>query len=365
MASPRIIVAAGGTGGHLWPAVSLARAVQRLEPASEFLFVGTGRPVEARILEPAGFDRVVLESSGVKGRSLGGQIKALGQCALALGRSLKIVDKFRPNLYFGAGGYVPVPVGLAARIKGVPLTLHEQNSRPGLSNKVLARLAKKVFLGFEDAAGAFPAGKTVFTGNPVRPEIAALHERTRQFGGRAAKVLVTGGSQGARTLNHTVAPGLASLHHRSGADFSIIHQTGPEDCQWVEQIYREAGVEATVAEFFQDMAALYDQADLVISRAGALTLAELTAAKLPSILSPLSTAADDHQTVNARSLVNAGAALMATTNDISAELIEDWVGGLLNDPGRLEKMSEAAGRQARLSADEDMARACLKLIEGN
>ena len=363
MAYPRIIIAAGGTGGHLWPAVSLAQAIRRMEPAAEFLFVGAGRPVEAKILEPAGFDRVVLESSGVKGRSLGGQIKALGQCFPAVARSLKIVDKFRPNLYFGAGGYVTVPVGLAARLKGVALALHEQNSRPGLSNKVLARLAKKVFLGFEEAATSFPAGKTVFTGNPVRPEIVALHDRVRQFGGRPGRVLVTGGSQGARALNRTAAPALAALR-QAGADFSVVHQAGEADRQWVEDVYGEAGLAATVAEFFQDMASLYAQADLVIGRAGALTLAELTAARLPSILVPLPTAADDHQTINARALTNAGGALTAVERDMTVESLKELIGGLLSSPERLGKMSAAAGRQARLSADEDMARACLNLIEG-
>lgn len=363
MASPRVIIAAGGTGGHLWPAVSLAQAIKRRSPEAKFLFVGTGRPVEAKILEPAGFDRVVLESSGIKGRNLVSQVKALGQCFRAVGRSLEIIGEFKPNLYFGAGGYVTVPVGLAARIKGVPLTLHEQNSRPGLSNKVLARLAKKVFLGFEDAVSSFPAGKTVFTGNPVRPEIAALHERVRKFSGRTARVLVTGGSQGARALNRTAAPALAALH-QAGLNFSVTHQAGEADRQWVEEVYREACLQATVAEFFQDMASLYAEADLVIGRAGALTLAELTAAKLPSILVPLPTAADDHQTVNASALANAGGALMVKEKEMTADSLQALIGGLLGDAGQLEKMSVAAARQARLNADEDMARICLNLIEG-
>lgn len=345
------------------PAVSLAEAVRRLEPEAEFLFVGAGRPVEAKILDPAGYRRVTLESSGIKGRSLGEGLKAVRQCFSAVGRSLKIIGEFKPDLFFGTGGYVTVPVGLAAKIKGVPLLLHEQNSRPGLSNKVLARLARKVFLGFEEAAYYFPAGKTVFTGNPVRPEIAALHERDRSFDGRPFKVLVTGGSQGARALNRAAAPALAALH-KSGRDLSVVHQAGEADREWVEEVYREAGLRAETAGFFQDMASRYAEADLVVARAGALTLAELAASKLPSVLVPLPTAADDHQTVNARALVQAGAAVMAAERELTAESLANLIGGLLDEPGRLEKMAEAAGRQARLTAAEDMARICLELIKG-
>ncbi|MDR2945881.1 MAG: undecaprenyldiphospho-muramoylpentapeptide beta-N-acetylglucosaminyltransferase [Candidatus Adiutrix sp.] len=361
-AIPRILIAAGGTGGHLWPAVSLAQAVRRKSPEAEFLFVGAGRPVEAKILDPLGFSRKILEVGGLKGRSLGRQITALGQCFRAVGQSLKIVDEFRPNLFFGAGGYVTVPVGLAARLRGLPMTLHEQNSRPGLSNKVLGRLAKKIFLGFEDAAPAFAASKILFTGNPVRPEIAALHSQPRSFGGRATRILVTGGSQGARALNRAAAPALAVLH-KSGVALTVVHQSGEADRSWVEDVYREAGMTAVVAEFFQDMASLYAETDLVIGRAGALTLAELAAAKLPSILVPLPTAADDHQTRNAIALSEAHAAVVVPEK-VLAEHLRTVIAGLLIAPQQLENMSAAAGRLARLAADDEMAEACLKLIVG-
>ena len=361
--TPRVIIAAGGTGGHLWPAVSLAQAMQRLEPRSEFLFVGAGRPVEAKILELAGFKRVTLESSGVKGRGPLGQIKAVWQCLTGVVRSLRIFDEFKPNLFFGTGGYVTVPVGVAAKIKGVPLLLHEQNSRPGLSNRILARLAMGVYLGFEAAEKSFPAGKTLVVGNPVRSEIEALHGQARSFDRKPVTVLVTGGSQGARGINRQAAPALAALH-RSGLELRVVHQAGEADREWVEDVYKEAGLQARVAGFFQDMASLYAEADLAIGRAGALTLAELAEAKLPSVLVPLPTAADDHQTANAQALTDSGAAVMMAEKDLTPESFEALIGGLLGEPGRLEKMSGAAAAQAGLNAAEAMARDCLKLIEG-
>lgn len=360
---PKIIIAAGGTGGHLWPAVSVAQALTQLVADTEFLFVGAGRPVEAKILDPAGFSRVVLPSSGLKGRSLGAGVKALWQCGLAVRQSLKIIQDFKPDVFLGTGGYVTVPVGLAAKIKGVPILIHEQNSRPGLSNCVLARLAKTVFLGFEDAANSFPNGKTLFVGNPVRPEIAALHSRPVEEHIGSLRILVTGGSQGARALNRAAAPALALLA-QAGHQLQVVHQAGDDDRQWVEDVYSQVGLKATVAGFFEDMASIYAATDLVICRAGALTLAELAAAGLPSILVPLPTAADDHQTVNARSLVGAGGALMLPEKDLTPESLAALTAGFLGNKDRLNLMRQAALKLACLGADLEMARVCQNYFKG-
>lgn len=354
-------MAAGGTGGHLHPAMSLARALGALEPEAEFLFIGAGRPLEAALLDPAGFRHVALRSSGLKGRGLGDQVKALWQCLAATREALGLIREFQPQLCFGAGGYVTVPVGLAARLSGTPLVIHEQNSRPGLSNRVLGRLAKLVLLGFEEAASSFPAGKTLFTGNPVRAEIAALHNRERFYDHSPLTVGVTGGSQGASGLNKAVAPALVNLY-QAGQLIRVIHQTGEGDYEWVSDLYQKIGLPAEVRPFITDMVDFYNQADLVVSRAGALTSAELTAARRPSVLVPLPTAADDHQTVNARQLEAAGAAILQPQREMSPENLASVLRGLLADRERLKAMSEAAGQLARLGADEVMARACLKLI---
>ncbi|MDR2934934.1 MAG: undecaprenyldiphospho-muramoylpentapeptide beta-N-acetylglucosaminyltransferase [Candidatus Adiutrix sp.] len=362
MTEPRFILAAGGTGGHLWPALSLARALKKIRPEADCLFVGAGRPVEAAIVDPAGFRRVALPAGGWKGLGLAARLKGLRLAWAGFWEALGLVRSYRPLVCFGAGGYVTVPVGLAAWIMGVPLLIHEQNSRAGLSNKVLGRLAARVCLGFEEAAPAFPAGRVVVTGNPVRPEIAALHKMERDFGRRPLTVLVTGGSQGARALNLAAAPALAGLV-REGLAIKIIHQTGTADLAEVRRIYLEAGAEAEAAEFYQDMAALYRRADLVVGRAGAITLAELAAAGLPAVLVPLPTAADDHQAANARFFERAGAALVLPQAALTPESLAEVLRGLLTAPERLAALSRASASLARLEADIRLAGLCLELAE--
>ncbi len=293
----------------MWPALSLAQALKALEPEIDFLFIGTGRPMEATILDPQGVRRVALKTSGLKGRGLPGQLKALGQCLTGTLEARKILTGYRPHLCFGAGGYVTVPVGLAARLTGIPLVIHEQNSRAGLSNRFLGKMASRVMVAFEEAAPLFGPGKTSVTGNPVRPEIAALNKLERDFSRRPLTVAVTGGSQGAAGINRAVVPALVEMH-QAGIEFSIMHQAGAADLDWVKSQYRAARLGADVADYFQDMAAFYRRADLVIGRAGAITVSELAAAALPSILVPLPTAADNHQFDNARHLEKAGGALV-------------------------------------------------------
>lgn len=363
MSKLRVIIAAGGTGGHLWPALSLALALRRARPETEFLFIGAGRPMEEKILGPYGFERRILTTSGLKGQGLGGQIRALGQSLAAVTRARDIIKDFKPGLCFGAGGYVTVPVGLAAKIAGVPLVIHEQNSRPGLSNRVLGRLAKLVLVAFDETVSFFPAGKVLIVGNPVRPEIAALHDRPRDFSKTPLTVAITGGSQGARELNRRVAPALMGLH-KKGLDMKVIHQSGASDLEWVRGVYAEGGPVSRTEEFITDMPAFYAAADLVIGRAGAVTISELAAAKVPSVLVPLPSAADDHQAVNARRLEKSGAAEVVAEADLPLKL-ESLLGDLITDPGRLAAMSEAAGRAAQLEADKLMAEACLEIMNEN
>ncbi|MCL2029554.1 MAG: undecaprenyldiphospho-muramoylpentapeptide beta-N-acetylglucosaminyltransferase [Deltaproteobacteria bacterium] len=360
MIESRFILAAGGTGGHLCPALSLARALKKIQPEADCLFVGAGRPVEAAIVDPAGFRRVVLRAGGWKGLSLRARLKGLWQVWGGFREAIELIRSYRPRVCFGAGGYVTVPVGLAAWFLGVPLIIHEQNSRAGLSNKLLGRLADHICLGFEEAAPAFPVGRTVVTGNPVRPEIAALHEQERSFDRRPPTVLVTGGSQGARALNMTAAPVLAELV-RQGLAINIIHQTGAADMDEVRRVYLEAGAEAEVKGFYQDMAALYHRTDLVIGRAGAITLSELAAARLPAVLVPLPTAADDHQTLNARFMEAAGAALVLPQAGLTRETLGTALAGLLTSPEKLAGLSRAAASLARLDADIRLAGLCLDL----
>lgn len=361
MTAPRIIFAAGGTGGHLWPALSLALAIRKMEPGAEFLFVGTGRPIEEKIIDSAGIPRVVIKSTGYKGEDFGGKVRALFNCLGGLIDSLKIIRSFKPDLCFGAGGYVSVPVGLAAWLLGRPLVIFDQNSRPGLSNRILSRVARRIFLGFDEAAKYFPADKTIVTGNPVRPEIGVLHDLKRSYKRSPLTIGVTGGSQGASNLNRAVVPALISLN-REGLPFAVVHQSGEADCAWVREQYLEAGVTAQVESFYQDMAAFYTRSDLVIGRAGAVTVSELAASRLPSVLVPLPTAADDHQTENARHLVHAGAALMLAERDLTPESLAGTLRALLTAPDRLDAMSQAAAGSALLDVDRHMALICMGLM---
>lgn len=361
MAAFKVILAAGGTGGHLWPAISLARAIRKREPDSEFLFIGTGRPIEEKMLTPEGFRRQTIRTSGLKGQGLLGALKALYYCLTSLFEARSIIRNFKPDLCFGAGGYVTVPVGLAAKMCGVPLVIHEQNSRPGLSNKVLGKAAVKIMLGFAEAAPAFRGDKTVFTGNPVRREITDLLPSGRSRN-EYPVISITGGSQGASGLNRLAVKALIKLKRAGSVFFKVYHQSGASDVGWITEAYKEAGLEAEVQDFYLDMASFYARSDLIVARAGALTIAELTVLGMPSILVPLPTAADDHQTVNARRLEEHGAAVVlpektASPDDLTAILEE-----LLADGSVMEKMSQAAFRLARPEADDDMARICLEVI---
>ena len=353
-------MAAGGTGGHLWPTLSLALALKKARPEADCLFVGTGRPVESAIVDPAGFRRVTLKTGAWKGLGPAARLKGLWLVWTGFWEALRLLRSYRPRVCFGAGGYVTVPVGLAAWFLRLPLVIHEQNSRAGLSNKILGRLATRVCLGFEEAKTAFPTDRTVVIGNPVRPEIAALHEMERNFKRRPLTILVTGGSQGARALNMAAAPALAGLV-REGLAVNIIHQTGTTDLGEVRRIYREAEVEAEAAEFYQDMAALYSRADLVVGRAGAITLSELAAARLPAVLVPLPTAADDHQALNAGFVEAGGAAVVMSQAGLTPEALTKVLSGLLTAPEKLAAMSQAAASLARLDADARLAGICLEL----
>ena len=311
-------------------------------------------------MDPAGFRRIALKAGGWKGLGLAARLKGLGLVWFGFWEALRLLRSYRPHVCFGAGGYVTVPVGLAAWFLRVPLVIHEQNSRAGLSNKVLGRLAARVCLGVDEAGAAFPADRIVVTGNPVRPEVAALHKMERNFDRRPLTVLVTGGSQGARALNMVAAPALAGLVN-SGLAVNIIHQAGTSNLSEVRRIYREANVEAETAEFYQDMASLYQRADLVVGRAGAITLSELAAARLPAVLVPLPTAADDHQTKNARFVEAGGAAVVLPQPGLTPENLAEVLAGLLTAPKKLADFSRAAAGLARLDADVRLAGLCLEL----
>jgi UDP-N-acetylglucosamine--N-acetylmuramyl-(pentapeptide) pyrophosphoryl-undecaprenol N-acetylglucosamine transferase len=349
-------MAAGGTGGHIMPAVAAALGVRALDPAAEFLFVGAGRPAEEAVLGPGGWARAQVGAAPLKGGGVMRKMRGAARSAGAVFQALRIVRRFRPDLVFGAGGYSSGPVGLAAWLLGKPLYIHEQNRLPGLTNRLLGRLASRVFLGDPAAAARFPAGKTLCTGNPVRPAIFA--DGPKDYAGAGPlTLLVLGGSQGAESLNRAVAAALGGLAGLSagGPGVRVIHQAGAAGEAALRPAYEASGLDFELGAFFTDMERLYREADLALCRAGALTLAELAAAGVPSALVPLPWAADDHQTENARAFEEAGAAVLVPEPGLTGERIVSIVGGFLDSPAGLGRMSRAAMGLARRDAASVMA----------
>ncbi len=349
----RLLIAGGGTGGHLYPGIAIAdEAVRR---GGEVLFVGTSRGIETRAVPAAGYALETLEVSGLKRMGLAKTVRGLVRLPLALWKSMAILRRFRPNVVVGVGGYASGPMVLVAGILGYATAIQEQNSVPGITNRILGRIVRVVFTAFEEAARFFPARKIERLGNPARKAIVAALEGLDGSPAPDGKlrILVVGGSQGARAVSELVL-GAAEILAKQSVDFSLVHQTGSADAERIESRYRELGLASQVAvrAFIDDMAAAYGAADLVIGRAGALTLAELAIAGKPAILIPLPTAADDHQSKNAARFAEAGAALVLDQRRSSAEDLAAAVETLARDAGKRAAMGKAMRELARPKAAE-------------
>jgi UDP-N-acetylglucosamine--N-acetylmuramyl-(pentapeptide) pyrophosphoryl-undecaprenol N-acetylglucosamine transferase len=339
----RLLIAGGGTGGHLFPGIALAdEAMGRGD--GRVLFVGTSRGIETRVVPAAGYPLETLEVSGLKRMGLGGTLRGLVRLPLALVRSFAILRRFRPDVVVGVGGYASGPMVLAAALAGYPTAIQEQNSVPGITNRILGRLVRVVFTAFDEAARFFPGRKVERLGNPARKAIVAALESLQASSPSEGRlhILVVGGSQGARAVNELVLGGAALLASKN-VDFTLVHQAGSADLERMQARYRELGLEARVdvRAFIEDMAAAYGAADLVIGRAGALTLAELAIVGKPAILIPLPTAADDHQSKNAGHFERSGAALVLHQRTSSADDLATAIAKLAADPGRRAAMGKA------------------------
>jgi UDP-N-acetylglucosamine--N-acetylmuramyl-(pentapeptide) pyrophosphoryl-undecaprenol N-acetylglucosamine transferase len=352
----RLLVAGGGTGGHLFPGIAIADEVV-LRGDGEAMFVGTSRGIATRAVPAAGYALETLEVSGLKRVGLWATLRGLVRVPLALLRSLAILRKFKPDVVVGVGGYASGPMVLAAALAGYPTAIQEQNSVPGFTNRVLGRLVRVVFIAFADAARFFPAKKIAAVGNPVRQKIVAALENvgTSEVSADKLRILVVGGSQGARAVSELVVAA-APLLAEAGVDFSLVHQTGSTDLERMTEQYRKLGLDNRVSAkaFIDDMAAAYGAADFVIARAGALTLAELAIAGRAAILVPLPTAADDHQSKNAACFAASGAAVVLDQRKTSAGELASIVQDLAGDPARRKAMSAAMRSLARPRAAQDI-----------
>lgn len=361
----RILIMAGGTGGHVFPALAVAEALQA--EGAEVRWLGTRRGLEARLVPAAGIVLETLTVSGLRGKGLLSWLGAPFKLSWALCQSLVVIMRFRPMAVLGMGGFASGPGALVTWLLHLPLLIHEQNAVAGFTNRLLARIAGRVLAAFP---GAFPGRyEVLLTGNPVRPGIAALAAPATRFQSHSGplRLLVVGGSQGAQALNEALPAALAML---PAAQRPLVHhQAGRNSWQQVREAYGAVGVtEARVEAFIEDMPAAYGWADLVVCRAGALTVAELTAAGCAAVLVPYPHAVDDHQTRNAMSLVEAGAALLLPqSQDLAprlAQVLKELGSGDAPDRARLLAMAEVAHSQARPRAAATVAQLCLEAADG-
>ncbi len=350
----KVLIAAGGTGGHIYPGIAVAKEILKRDAASEILFVGTSRGLENKIVPENGFRLSLINSAGLKNVGLIGKLKGLFILPQSFLEARAIIKSFQPDVVVGAGGYVSGPVLLMASLMRVPTLVMDSNALPGFTNRRLAPFITKAALTFEEALPYF-GKKGIVTGNPVRKEFFEIVPKQR---GEKINLLIFGGSQGARTINNAMVEALKDLSHDR---LNITHQTGEGDFETIKELYNRAGWGdvAEVKPYISNMVEEFAECDLIICRAGATSCAEIAAAGRAALLIPLPTAADDHQRKNAEALERAGAVRMILQKDLSGKSLAEEINGLINSPEKITRMENAAKKLAR----SDAAEVTVNLIE--
>ncbi len=349
-----VMIFAGGTGGHIFPGLAVAAALRARDVP--VVWLGSAGGMETRLVPQAGIAIETIAVSGLRGKGIGPLLRAPLRVLSAIRAAARVLRKHRPRAVISFGGFAAGPGGIAAALAGIPLLVHEQNRAPGMTNRVLVKFARSVLTGFPDA---FP-GKEIVVGNPVRSVISDIATPRQRFENRsgALRLLVLGGSQGARALNESVPQALRQLQ---GVAIEVRHQCGEKMREDAEIAYAAAGIDASVEPFIADMAAAYAWADVVVCRAGALTLAEICAAGIASVLIPLPTAVDDHQTKNGLFLVERGAAVLLKQDATLAERLATTLRELAADPEKRLAMADAARSLAKPDAADRVADAALQV----
>ena len=349
----KVLIADGGTGGHIFPALAVADEFMRREPEIAILFTGTRAGLESELVPKHGYPLKLIHVGGLIGKNLLTKMKTLMQLPYAYLESRRILREFQPQIVIGFGAYASGPILVAAHHKHLPVLLVEPNAIPGFTNRKALRFAKRIAVAYEDAQGVFQ-GKAVVTGNPVRS--------LRQMPISKAKftIGIFGGSQGARAINKAVTDALPKLAEMRDQLY-IIHQTGKTDFDWVKQLNKETAAFYEAIPFIYDVENFYNRCDLLICRAGAITLAEITSLGKPAILVPLPTAAHNHQEQNARRLAEAGAALMILQKDLTPERLLAQIRSLLASPESLQKMAEASKKMGRPDATNNVVDLAMSL----
>jgi UDP-N-acetylglucosamine--N-acetylmuramyl-(pentapeptide) pyrophosphoryl-undecaprenol N-acetylglucosamine transferase len=363
----RVIIAAGGTGGHLYPGVALAHEFVRQAPETEMIFVGTARGLETNVVPREGFELVTIKALGIMGKRFRDVVRGLTAVPVGLAQCLALCRTRRPDLTIGIGGYVTPPLIGASTLLGIKRVLVEPNAYPGAANRLLSPLANLVFVSFPETFRSFGAAKARFFGTPIRRDfIVESGEMTQRpsSGYPMPTVLILGGSQGSRSINRAAVGAVPALLE-SYPSLRVIHQTGERDFEEVSAAYKERSLSGSALEvrpFFYDLPRLFRQAGLIISRAGATTLAEITACGKPGVLIPYPHAIYGHQERNARALERAGAAVVVLDEELTGGRLAGEVSNLLGDPPRLRKMSESSRALGRPDAAERVVTACRDLI---
>ena len=362
----RIVIAGGGTGGHLFPGIAMAQEFTARHPNTKLLFVGTGKPFETTALSEAGFAHKRITSEGIKGRGIFNQTKSILKIPKGILESVMILKQFGPDLVIGVGGYSAGPLVAGAWLLGIKIVLHEQNILPGITNRILSRLADRIYVSFDDIPTGFNPKKVLYTGNPVRREILQFETIQKvekiddSLQPRPFTILILGGSQGAHSINMAVLDAINKIDEKD--KFFFIHQTGINDETRVKTAYELYGVSCRVQAFFNDMARQYQNADLVICRAGATTVAEIKAIGKGAIFIPFPFAADNHQVLNASSLENAGAAEMILEKDLNGKALAERINFYASSPNTLRQMASRTKDLSRPDAAAVIVDDCYKLV---
>lgn len=354
------MIAGGGTGGHLFPGIALADELSTRHHKNEVIFVGTERGLEAKVVPAAGYKLETIKVAGLKGMGVVKLMKSLFMLPLSFISAWFLLRRYKPDVVVGVGGYSSGPVVLAAWMQGVPTAVQEQNALPGLTNKILGKFVRVVFVSFDEAKPFFPARKVQLVGNPVRRALLDNYLRNKLAHDKF-ELLVFGGSLGAKGINSRMIDALSKLEDIKG-ELHIIHQTGKNDLEAVKQGYAAKGFDAEVVEFIDDMSKAYAKSDLVICRAGATTVAELTVCKKAAILIPFPYATDNHQEINAKALVDSGAAIMFRESELTGDKLAEKIRELKSDPAKLEQMEKKAGLLGRPEAAKELADVCVQMM---
>ena len=350
----RVLIMAGGTGGHVFPALAIAKKL--MDEGCQILWLGTRGRMEEQLVPKYGIDIEYIDVKGIRKNGVRTKLSAPFMVLKAVLQAKRVIKKFRPQVVLGMGGYASGPGGVAAYLQGIPVVLHEQNAKAGLTNRLLFKIAKRALLGFP---GAFTGSKVTVVGNPVRESIVKLNELVRDFTLNPLKFSIIGGSLGARALNEIVPEALMNFKSDS---IKVVHQCGKGNSENVKKAYQKAAFDVSVSDFVDDMDDLYKNTDLIICRAGALTVAEVTCAGVPAIFVPLPTAVDDHQYKNASFVQKEGGAVIFRQHELTSEILFNTINDLNNNRAKLEQMSQNAKHCAKLNATEKAVEIIKELV---